>query len=144
MSANAKVVIFLYMADSVLVRSRAGAHAQEQDAVLLRGILCGRARCSVELFGRTLEFWASGCLTAGKVERASKASLRWLGLHLFARGLKVEAGRAVLFAPLRGLENSPSFLVPVKCRKVRVTGGPERAFFGGASPRCLGDQSGDA
>ena len=46
-SVNARVVIFLFMADSVLVRSRAGAHAQEQDAVLLRGILCGRARCSV-------------------------------------------------------------------------------------------------
>ena len=26
----------------------------------------------------------------------------------------------------------------VKCRKVRVTGGPERAFFGGARPRSLG------
>ena len=49
MSANARVVIFLFMADSVLVRSRAGAHAQEKDAVLLRGILCGRARCSVKL-----------------------------------------------------------------------------------------------
>ena len=63
-----------------------------------------------------------------KADRGWLAFQRLLGLHLFARGLKIEAGRAVLFArPSAAWKNSPSCLVPVKCRKVRVTGGPERA-----------------
>jgi hypothetical protein len=65
--------------------------------------------------------------------------------HLGRPSRTKEAGRAVLFAcPSAAWKNLPSCLVAVKCRKVRVTGGPERSFFGGARPRSLGDQSGDA
>jgi len=45
-------------------------------------------------------------------------------------------GEGILSELVRCIERRPN--------KVRVAGGPERAFFGGASPRCLGDQSGDA